>query len=264
MSRIASVFARLKSRGEKGLVAYLTAGFPTVRMMPDLVRACEAGGADVLEIGIPFSDPLADGPTIQAASQRALRQGVSTAGVLETVARLRRSGVGLPLALMSYYNPIWKHGVDRFCREAVLAGADGLIVPDLPPEEGSELIPAARRRGIDTIFLAAPTSPKERLARIARASTGFLYYVSRTGVTGASRSLPAEVGSQVQSICRITDLPVCVGFGISRPDQVAEVTRFADGAVIGSALLDIVGRGDGRAAARTERFLKRLKHACGG
>jgi len=183
-------------------------------MLPDLARGCVDGGVDLLELGIPFSDPLADGPTIQHASERALAQGVSPSLVLRQVEGLRRHGVALPIALLTYYNPVVHHGVRRFCRDAVAAGADGLIVPDLTPEEAMELTAAARPEGLDTIFLAAPTSPRERLARIVRVSVGFLYYVSLTGVTGARRMLPSELQRHVRVIQGMTDLPVCVGFGV--------------------------------------------------
>jgi len=243
-------------------VAYLTVGFPTVRMLPDLARGCVDGGVDLLELGIPFSDPLADGPTIQHASERALAQGVSPSLVLRQVEGLRRHGVALPIALLTYYNPVVHHGVRRFCRDAVAAGADGLIVPDLTPEEAMELTAAARPEGLDTIFLAAPTSPRERLARIVRVSVGFLYYVSLTGVTGARRMLPSELQRHVRVIQGMTDLPVCVGFGVSRAAQARQIARVADGVIVGSALIDVIGRSGRRAPEAARRFLHGLKGAC--
>lgn len=262
MSRIEATFTQLRQRGEKALVAYLTVGFPTVKMLPDLVRACVDAGVDLVELGVPFSDPLADGPTIQHASEQALAQGVSPGLVLRQVEGLRRRGVAVPLALLTYYNPVLHYGVGAFCRDAASSGVDGLIVPDLPAEESSELVRAARPQGLDTVFLAAPTSPRDRLGRIVRVCTGFLYYVSLTGVTGARRTLPAQVQGHVRAIQGMTDLPVCVGFGVSGPAQVRQVVRVADGAIVGSALIDLIGRSGRRAPQAARRFLRSLKGAC--
>ena len=262
MNRIDAAFARLRRKREKALIAYLTVGFPSLRMFPDLVSACADAGVDVLELGVPFSDPLADGPTIQAASEKALARGVSPASVLRQVKELRRRGVAVPLALMTYYNPVLRYGVRRFCRDGARSGVDGLIVPDLPPEEAGDLVRAARPAGIDVVFLAAPTSPRERLRRIAKASTGFVYYVSLTGVTGARGSLPAEVGDRVRAIRRMTRLPVCVGFGVSSPAQVRRIAQSADGVIVGSALLNLIERSGGNAPRVAYRFLRGLKRAC--
>lgn len=260
--RIEGAFALLRRRREKALIGYLTVGFPTLKALPGLVAACVEGGMDLLELGVPFSDPLADGPTIQAASQKALAQGVTPARVLSEVRGLRRRGVKLPIILMTYYNPVLRFGIERFCREAAASGVDGLIVPDLPPEEAAELRSSAEPAGLAVIFLAAPTSSRERLKRIVRSSSGFVYYVSLTGVTGARRRLPKEVRGQVRAIRRMTRLPVCVGFGVSRPEQVKELAGFADGVIVGSALLDRIG-GSGRdAAAKVRDFVRRLKRAC--
>ena len=259
MTRIGQVFRRLRLRGEAALIPYFTVGYPRLALLPELVQAAVDGGADLIELGIPFSDPLADGPTIQAASEKALAQGVSVRQVLAQVRLLRRRGVRVPLVLMTYYNPVLRYGLSRFCRESAASGADGLIVPDLPPEEAGDLKEQARARGLDLIFLAAPTSPPERLKKIARASTGFLYYVSLTGVTGARRSLPKEAAAQVRRIRRMTPLPVCVGFGVSRLDQVRELTRAADGVIVGSALLQVIGRAGPHPGPRVRRFLQRLK-----
>lgn len=261
MNRIDSTFARLRKEGGKALIAYLTVGFPSVKGLPALVEALAQAGVDLLELGIPFSDPLADGPTIQAASRWALRQGVTPRLVLKWVKQLRRRRIGLPIVLMTYMNPVHRYGIERFCRDSASAGVDGIIVPDLPPEEAADFVKAARRFGIDTIFLAAPTSPVSRLQRIIRASRGFLYYVSLTGVTGARASLPKEIAAHVRSIKRMTDLPVCVGFGISRPAQVREVVQVADGVIVGSALLDRIGRSRAPAKAAVQ-FMKPLRKAC--
>ena len=261
MNRIDAVFARLRRQKKKALIGYLTAGYPTPALLPTLAEACARGGLDLLELGVPFSDPLADGPTIQAASQRALAQGMTPVKILAQVRQLRRRGLELPIVLMTYYNPVLRYGLKRFCQDSAHSGVDGLIVPDLPPEEATELKSAARRAGLDLVFLAAPTSPRERLRRIARASSGFIYYVSLTGVTGARSRLPVELGAGVRALRRMTRLPVCVGFGVSRPDQVRELARFADGVIVGSALLRRINGSDG-AAARAGRFVRELKEAC--
>ena len=261
-NRIDAAFRDLKRRKEKALIAYLTAGYPTAGMLPALVKACEEAGVDLVELGVPFSDPLADGPTIQAASEKALANGVSLAGILRQVKGLRRRGMELPLALMTYINPVLHYGVARFCRDCRSAGVDGVIVPDLPPEEAGEMIRSARRMALDTIFLAAPTSPRERLARLAKSSTGFLYYVSLTGVTGARKKLSPKIGADVRKIRRLTGLPVCVGFGISTPAQVRQVARAADGAIVGSALIRLIGRAGQRAPKAVYHFLRGLKRAC--
>ena len=262
MNRIDAKFAELRRRKEKALVAYLTVGFPSLGRFPELAQTAQEAGVDILELGVPFSDPLADGPTIQAASQKALQQGVSLALVLDQVRQIRRRGVQIPLVLMTYANPVLAYGLKAFFRDGKASGMDGVIVPDLPPEEAAELVDAARSCGIDTIFLAAPTSSRQRLARIVAVSTGFLYTVSLTGVTGARRHLPQEVNAQVRAIRRMTDLPICVGFGISGPQQVREILRAADGVVVGSALLDTIAKAGPRAPQAAEQFLKRLKDAC--
>lgn len=259
MNRIDVRFRRLRARKEKALIAYLTVGFPTLRALPALVRACEEAGVDVLELGIPFSDPLADGPTIQAASQRALEQGVTPAQVLAQVKKLRRSGTRLPLALMTYFNPVLHYGVERFCRDAAASGADGVIVPDLPPEEAGELRVSARRAGLDTIFLASPVSTPARLKRIAQASTGFIYFVSLTGVTGKRDAMVYHWLAPLRQLRKMTRLPICLGFGISKALHVQRAVKYADGVIVGSALLEVVRRSGPQGAGR---FLRRLKEAC--
>ena len=264
MNRIDAAFSRLRRQRKKALIVYLTVGYPSLAALPEIVKILAEEGVDLVELGVPFSDPLADGPTIQAASQRALQNGVTPRRVFRSVEALRKRGIQLPVALMTYYNPISRYGVTDFCRQCRVSGVDGVIVPDLPPEEAAELVRAARPAGIKTIFLAAPTSPAARLKRIAKISTGFIYYVSLTGVTGARASLPAQVSSQVRSIRRLTRMPVCVGFGISRPDQVSDLARVADGVIVGSALLNVIDRAGKNRVRAVRGFIRRLRSACHG
>jgi tryptophan synthase alpha chain len=236
VSRIAERFARRKAEGRPAFVAFLTAGDPSLERTLRAARELDAAGADVLELGVPFSDPLADGPVIQRASERALARGVRLAEVLETVRRIRRSSE-LPLLLFSYFNPLLQHGLERLAKDAKQAGVDGVLVTDLPPEEAGEWIAAARGRDLDTVFLAAPTSPDERLRRVAEVSRGFVYAISRTGVTGERQSLSQDARPLVERLRALTDVPVALGFGLSTPEQVAEAGRAADGVVVGSALV---------------------------
>jgi tryptophan synthase alpha chain len=236
VSRIVERFARRRAEGRPAFVAFLTAGDPSLERTLRAARELDAAGADVLELGVPFSDPLADGPVIQRASERALARGVRLAEVLETVRRIRRSSE-LPLLLFSYFNPLLQHGLERLATDAKEAGVDGVLVTDLPPEEAGEWIAAARGRDLDTVFLAAPTSPDERLRRVAEASRGFVYAISRTGVTGERQSLSQDARPLVARLRALTDVPVALGFGLSTPEQVAEAGRAADGVVVGSALV---------------------------
>lgn len=262
MNRMEIAFRRLRQHKEKALIAYLTVGFPKLSALGSLAAACQRSGVDLLELGIPFSDPLADGPTIQAASQRALKQGVTPSRVLSELKHLRRGGLNLPVALMTYFNPVFHYGVDRFCRDAAEAGADGLIIPDLPPEEAKELLQAGRRWGLRVVFLASPISPADRLKRIARASSGFIYFVSLTGVTGARETLSDLWLPRLKTLRRFTSLPICLGFGISTPSQVQQICRWADGVIVGSSLLNIIGRAGKSPGPAAERFLRPLKEAC--
>ena len=240
-SRIPRRFAELKGRGELGLVAYLTAGDPTLEATERIVLAAAEAGADVIELGVPFSDPLADGPTIQRASERALRSGTTLAGVLALAARIRAKA-DVPLVLFSYFNPILQMGFEKFAAESAAAGADGVLVTDLTPEESSEFRSAVRERGLDTIFLAAPTSTDERLEKIAGVSSGFLYLISRTGVTGAREALPEGLPALIRRARAVTSLPIAVGFGISLPGHVSILGGLADAAVVGSALVAEIER----------------------
>ena len=250
MSRIEQRFAKLREEGRAGLVAYLTAGDPDPETALALFRGLPAAGADLIEIGMPFSDPMADGPLIQAAGQRALKAGQTLRKTLAMVRELRRADAETPLVLMGYYNPIYRYGADSFTREAVAAGVDGVIVVDLPPEEDAELIEPARRAGLDFVRLATPTSDAERLPRILAGAQGFLYYVAIAGITGTRAADTDAVREAVGRLRRFTQLPVAVGFGIKNPQQAAAVARAADAAVVGSALVARLAEqldGEGRA-----------------
>lgn len=237
MSRITTVFRQLRAQGRKALIPYITLGFPERESALELVPALVEAGADLVELGVPFSDPLADGATIQAASQRALANGMTPTLALEQIARLRAQGLTVPFIWMGYYNPILQMGLATFAQRAAQAGLDGVIVPDLPPEEADALQQALQAHDLDLIFLLAPTSDERRIREVARRSTGFIYLVSVTGVTGAREHLPPDLPDLVRRVRRHTDLPLAVGFGISRPEHAAAVGRLADGVIVGSALL---------------------------
>jgi len=236
MSRIGERFARRRAEGRPAFVAFLTAGDPSLERTVRAAAELEAAGADVLELGVPFSDPLADGPVIQRASERALARGVTLGAVLDAVRAIRR-GSQLPLLLFSYFNPLLQHGLERLAADARAAGVDGVLVTDLPPEEAGEWLAAARARELDTVFLASPTSPAGRLKRVAEACRGFVYAVSRTGVTGERQSLSGEARPLVERLRALTDVPVALGFGLSTPEQVKDAAAVADGVVVGSALV---------------------------
>ena len=236
VSRITRCFEELSAAGELGLVAYLTAGDPTLEASENIILAAAEAGADVIELGVPFSDPVADGPVIQRASERALKSGATLAGVLDLARRLR-ARTEVPLVLFSYFNPLLQMGLEKFAKAATAAGIDGVLVTDLTPEESSEYREIIRAQGLDTIFLGAPTSTDARLAVIAGCSSGFLYLISRTGVTGTRDSLPEELPALVRRARRVTKLPIAVGFGISLPEHVSVLGGIADAAVVGSALV---------------------------
>ena len=235
-TRIRTRFAALGESGELGIVAYITAGDPSLSATLEFVLALAAAGADVIELGVPFSDPLADGPTIQRASERALKAGASLAKVLDLVREIRRSSE-VPLVLFGYYNPVFQMGLEKFASAAATAGADGVLITDLTPEESADYRGILAAHHLDTIFLAAPTSTDERLAKIAAVSSGFLYLVSRTGVTGAKDTLPDDLPELLRRVRRATNLPIAVGFGISLPGHVSMLGGLADAAVVGSALV---------------------------
>ena len=251
-TRIARRFAALRSAGELGIVAYITAGDPSMDATLQFVSALAEAGADVIELGVPFSDPLADGPTIQRASERALKAGVSLAAVLELVRRIRKSNSPaneVPLVLFSYFNPILQFGLAKFAAAAAEAGADGVLVTDLTPEESAEYRAILHSRNLDTIFLAAPTSTDERMQKISDCSSGFLYLISRTGVTGAKDSLSDELPALLRRMRSFTQLPITVGFGISLPGHVSLLGGLADAAVVGSALVSEIEKAASHAAA---------------
>ncbi len=236
---LSATFDKLRARNERALVLFVTAGDPSLEDLPAILDTLEEAGADILEVGLPFSDPIADGPTIQAASQRALDRGVGTSSVLEAISR--RKGVA-PVVLMGYYNTVLRRGLDTFAKDAKAAGVSGTIMSDLTPEESDEWVRASRAHGLDTIFLAAPTSTDARLAEVGKRATGFVYAVSRLGVTGAQAQVAQDVPALVARVKAHASVPVCVGFGISTPEHVRSIAQYADGVVVGSWLVDELAR----------------------
>jgi len=260
MTRLQSTFARLRKDRAPGLVTYITAGDPDLERTSGILRALDRAGADVLEVGVPFSDPLADGPVIQRATERALAAGTTLCGVLEML-RALRTDIAAPVVIFSYANPILRLGAEQFADRAREAGVDGVLVLDLPIEEADEFRTMLAGRGIDTILLLSPTTTDDRLRRAAALGSGFLYAISRLGVTGARDALAAGAREMVERIRRVSDLPVALGFGISRPDHVREVAQWADAAVVGSALVDVIAReGASRDLnTRVEEYVRWLK-----
>jgi tryptophan synthase alpha chain len=236
-SRLANAFEQAADRNQLALIAYVTAGDPTLEFTEQLVLRLAEAGVDAIELGVPFSDPIADGPVIQRASQRALQGGTTLAGVLHLAARIRRQSQ-VPLVLFSYTNPVLQFGLEKFAREAAAAGVDGVLITDLTPEEAREFVGMVHRHGLDTVFLAAPTSTPARLREIARCSTGFVYLIARRGVTGVRADLPEEVRRVARRLRRYTRLPLAVGFGIAHRQQMVALTDMAEAAVVGSALVE--------------------------
>jgi tryptophan synthase alpha chain len=265
MTRIGRMFECLKRDGRKGLIAYLTAGDPEPDRTPALVEALERGGADLIELGVPFSDPIADGPVIQAAGERALKAGTTLAGVLAIAAEIRRRSE-VPLLLFTYLNPVLRYGLERLAADAARAGIDGCLLTDASVEEAHEYIGAMRRHGLDTVFLAAPTSTERRLRLVAQYSSGFVYLVSRTGVTGARETLSDQVAPLVRAVRAVTDLPLAVGFGISKPEHVAELGRQVEAVVVGSAIVRTIERNldNPSLEIQLESFVRELKHGFQG
>ena len=241
VQRIEALFARTKSEGRAALMPYHAMGYPTRAATLEVIRALAEAGADLFEIGVPHSDPLADGPTIQTATYTALTQGTTVRDCLAMTRELRAAGVQQPFCAMTYVNPLMAYGMQRFVEDAVLSGIDGLIVPDLPPEEAQDLESACRTAGLATIYLLAPTSTEDRIRLVAKHATGFIYLVSVTGITGARSELPPDLAEFVHRVRRHTNLPLAVGFGISTGTQAAAVARFADGVIVGSALVRAAG-----------------------
>jgi len=260
VTRLAARFTRLKEEGRAGLVTFLTAGDPDPKTAWEILAGLPAAGADVIELGMPFSDPMADGPAIQASSLRTLRAGQTLKKTLAMVARFRRRDQETPIVLMGYYNPIYVYGVEAFLRDAKAAGVDGLIVVDLPPEEEYELCLPAVEAGLNFIYLVAPTTDDARLPRVLKHASGFVYYVSITGITGTRSALAADVAEAVARIRRFTDLPVGVGFGIKTPEQAAEIAKVADAVVVGSALVRLIADNLDRKGA-AKRGLAKKVHA---
>ena len=243
MTRIDAKFAALKAEGKRAFVAYIMAGDPDLETSLEVMKGLPAAGVDVIELGLPFTDPMADGPTIQLAGQRALDGGQTLQKTLDMVAAFRETDATTPIVMMGYYNPIYNRGVDKFLADAKTAGVDGLIVVDLPPEEDSELCLPAREAGLNFIRLATPTTDDKRLPKVLQNTSGFVYYVSVTGITGSQAAQAAEVGPEVARIKRATDLPVIVGFGINTPEAAQTIASVADGCVVGSAIVKEIGAG---------------------
>ena len=272
MSRIDGVFESLKRKGEKALIPYITCGDPDIAATKDLIFELEAQGANIIELGIPFSDPIADGPTIQKASMRALEGGIKLSRILRLIEEVKGEDSGyswrveIPLVVMSYYNPIFHYGVDRFIIDFRCAGGDGIIIPDLPPDEAEEVLAGGKKYGVDIIFLLSPTSNEERIKKICDASSGYIYYVSVLGVTGEREFLNRSLADKVKFIKRFTNKPVAVGFGISTPEQARSVASVADGVIVGSAIIRIIEENlkSPKMVKKVGEFLRELKRGMKG
>ena len=264
MTRIGRLFETLASQRRKGLIAYLTVGDPSPDRTPALVEALVRGGADLIELGVPFSDPIADGPVIQAAGERALKAGTTLRRVLEVAAEIRAKSE-VPLLLFTYLNPVVRYGLEQLARDAAAAGIDGCLLTDASVEEAGDYVAAMHRHGLDTVFLAAPTSTERRLKLVVQYSTGFVYLVSRTGVTGERESLSAAVTPLIEAVRAVTNLPLAVGFGISKPEHVAELGRQVEAVVVGSAIVRLIERNAENASLeiQLESFIRELKRGFG-
>jgi tryptophan synthase alpha chain len=261
MNRIDAKFKDLRKEKKKAFIAFITAGYPDLKATEALVPALEQAGADIIELGVPFSDPLADGPTIQAASFRALQKGVTLRKILASVKNIRKTS-NVPIALMTYYNPVFHFGEEAFVTAAKAAGVDGLIIPDLPVEEAGALRRTALAQGLATVFFLAPTTTRERMPAIVKASTGFIYFVSVAGVTGARTSIPPEIAKNIRQAKTMTGKPVCVGFGVSTPQQVRAMGRIADGVIVGSAIIKEIEKHPGKDMPRkVASFVRKLSAA---
>lgn len=261
ISRLATRFSTLRTQHSKALVTFITAGDPDLRATEEMIYLLEDAGADIIELGVPFSDPMADGPTIQLSSERALASGTTLSGILEVVTRVR-SRSQIPIILMGYLNPVHAYGYDSFCRDAAEAGVDGVLLVDMPPEESHELTVPARRRGLDVIFLLTPTSDAARISAVDKLGSGFVYYVTVTGVTGARTSVSGTLAQELSRVKQIISLPVMAGFGISTPVQAAEIGQLADGVVVGSAIVKMFEQYSGELLKQQLRcYVKDLKQA---
>ena len=264
MNRIEKKFKELRTKKKKALIVFITAGFPSLKKTGELVLAFERDGADLIELGVPFSDPLADGPVIQESSKKSLERKTTLSKILRTVASLRKR-TQIPLILMSYLNPVLNYGLKAFGKEASKAGVDGVIVPDLPPEEGREISKILRQSGIDLVYLLAPTTAGARVGRVTGASRGFIYYVSMTGVTGMNGAVSDKLYKNVRLAKTKTSLPVCVGFGISTPERAKAVAAFSDGVIVGSAIVKPLLRYPAmNASPFSKKFLKPFSRALQG
>ncbi len=262
MSRIENCFQKLRKKNQKALVAFITAGDPDLSATQKIFSVIEKNGADIIELGVPFSDPLADGPVIQAASQRALESGTTLKKIIRLVGEIRKTSE-LPIVLMTSYNPVFAYGQKLFVDDALKAGVDGVIIPDLPPEEAGEFDAHAKKQGLDMIHLLAPTSTEDRIRLIANASRGFIYYVSLTGTTGVKSEVSGNLEAKVQSIKRVAKLPVLVGFGISGPDQAKKAAVVSDGVIVGSAIVRLIEQNGNPAdlEAKVGDFVASVKQA---
>ena len=260
MNRIDKKFKELKKRRKKAFIAFIMAGDPTLGITKKLIFELEQNGADIIELGVPFSDPLADGPTIQRASERALKKKINVDSVCSLVKSLRLK-TDIPIAFLTYYNLIHHYGLESFVQKAKSSGVDGVIIPDLPPEESKNLCGIAKKKNFSIVHLVAPTSSKKRLKKIAAVSTGFIYYVSLTGTTGVRRELPKEIFSSLRKIKKITKKPVCVGFGISKREQIKAISRASDGVIVGSAIIKVIEKNqrDKNLVKKVGKFIRGLK-----
>jgi tryptophan synthase alpha chain len=235
-SLIKKTFKRLKDKGKKAFIPYIMAGDPSLEKTKDIVLLFEECGADIVELGVPFSDPLADGPTIQRASERALKNGITLRKVISHIKDLRQV-TRIPIVLMTYFNPVFKYGVENFVKDSKVAGVDGVIIPDLPPDEAEDFIKLSRKAVLDTIFLLAPTSTEDRIKKVTKSSSGFIYYVSITGITGATLLLDGSMDVLISKIKKYTDKPIAVGFGVSTPEEASAVAEISDAVIVGSAIV---------------------------
>jgi len=261
MDRLAKKFSDLKKQDAKALVTFITAGDPDLSVTLEMITLLESAGADIIELGVPFSDPMADGPTIQLSSERAVAAGTTLEGVLATVATVRTRSQ-IPIILMGYLNPLHAYGYERFCRDAVLAGVDGVLIVDMPPEESDELLRYARVSNLNVIFLLTPTSDRDRIRKVQKLGSGFIYYVTVTGVTGARQAVSETLSQELEKVMKKVKLPVMAGFGISTPEQAAAVAGLADGVVVGSAIVKLFEEYSGEQLKKElKKFVTAMKQA---